>query len=143
MFSRFITGSDDAIRALMRADSITGLHVIEGFPPFICDSCEFAKTTCKPICKERTAKQAEAFRDEIHTDVWGPSPTLSLGGRRYYVLRPANLSQSGRRYNATHASNVFVPIAAVSLQAISLLVIFSSKAPSDDSLPPTHHSIMA
>jgi transposase InsO family protein len=28
---------------------------------------------------------AEAFGDEIHTDLWGPSPTLSLGGRKYYV----------------------------------------------------------
>ena len=73
--------SVDSIRALMRAGSITGLHVIDNFPPFICDSCEYAKTTHKPIHKEHTAKQAQAFGDKIHTDVWGPSPTLSLGGR--------------------------------------------------------------
>jgi hypothetical protein len=77
--------SVDAIRALIRAGSITGVHVIDDFPPFICDSCEYAKTTRKQIRKERTAQQAQAFGEEIHTDVWGPSPTLSLGGRRYYV----------------------------------------------------------
>ena len=26
-----------------------------------------------------------AFGDEVHTDIWGPSPTYSLGSRRYYV----------------------------------------------------------
>ena len=33
----------------------------------------------------READQAQNFGDEIHTDLWGPSPTTSLGGRRYYV----------------------------------------------------------
>ncbi len=41
--------------------------------------------TWKPIHKEREAPQAQAFGDEIYTDVWGPSPTFSLGGRCYYV----------------------------------------------------------
>src|SRR5258707_8039374 len=53
--------------------------------PFTCDSCEYAKTTRKSIRKERTEALAQNFGEEIHTDVWGPSPTLSLGGRKYYV----------------------------------------------------------
>ena len=77
--------SVDSIRALLRAGSITGVHVIDDYPPFICDSCEYAKTTRKSIRKEHTGKPAQAFGEEVHTDVWGPSPTLSLGGRRYYV----------------------------------------------------------
>jgi transposase InsO family protein len=75
----------DAIRALVRAGSITGVHLINDFPPFICNSCEYAKTTQKPICKERTVPRVQSFGDEVHTDVWGPSSTHSLGGRRYYV----------------------------------------------------------
>ena len=77
--------SVDAIRTLIRAGSITGVQVIDDFPPFICDSCEYAKTTRKPIRKERAEPPAQSFGDEVHTDVWGPSPTHSLGGRRYYV----------------------------------------------------------
>jgi hypothetical protein len=37
--------SVDAIRALVCAGSITGVHVIDDFPPFTCNSCEYAKTT--------------------------------------------------------------------------------------------------
>jgi hypothetical protein len=75
----------NAIRSLIRAGAITGLQLIDDFPPFTCDSCEYAKLTRKPIRKEREAPQATCFGDEVHTDVWGPSPTFSLGGRRYYV----------------------------------------------------------
>ena len=77
--------SVNAICALIRAGSITGIQLIDDFPPFICDSCEYAKTTQKAIHKERKAPQAQAFGNEVHTDVWGPSPNLSLGGRKYYV----------------------------------------------------------
>jgi len=72
-------------RSLIRAGAITGFQLINDFPPFTCDSCEYAKMTWKPIHKEREAPQAQAFGDEIYTDVWGPSPTFSLGGRCYYV----------------------------------------------------------
>ena len=77
--------SANSIRSLLRANAVTGVHVIDSFPPFVCDSCEHAKTTRKVIQKERQTPLARAFGDEVHTDVWGPSPTYSLGGRRYYV----------------------------------------------------------
>jgi len=51
----------------------------------LCDLCEHVKTTCKPICKERKALLADAFGVEVHTDLWGPLPTQSLGGRKYYI----------------------------------------------------------
>jgi Pol polyprotein len=44
--------SVDAIHALIHAGSISGLQLIDDFPPFICDSYEYAKTTCKLIHKE-------------------------------------------------------------------------------------------
>jgi len=25
------------------------------------------------------------FGDEVHTEVWGPAPVSSLGGRKYYI----------------------------------------------------------
>jgi Pol polyprotein len=77
--------SVNAICALIHAGFISGLQLIDNFPPFICDSCKYAKTTCKSIHKEQSELQAQGFRDEVHTDVWGPSLTHSLSGRCYYV----------------------------------------------------------
>ena len=75
----------NAIRSLIRNHAIEGIQLIDDGTPIICDSCEYAKMTRKIIFKERTAPPAKRFGDEVHSDLWGPSPTTSLGGRRYYI----------------------------------------------------------
>jgi len=64
---------------------ITGIHAINDGSPIICNSYKYTKLTCKPIKGERTAPPANRFGEEIHSNVWGPSPTASLGGHCYYV----------------------------------------------------------
>src|ERR1700742_4070392 len=49
-----------------------------------CESCAYAKLARKPIKKERQDPPAENFGNEIHSDLWGPSPTETLGHRKYY-----------------------------------------------------------
>ena len=39
-----------------------------------CNSCEHAKATRKPIGKEGDPPCRENLGDEVHTDLWGPSP---------------------------------------------------------------------
>ncbi len=81
--------------------SITGFQVIDDFPPFIYDSCEYAKDTCKPIRKVRAAPQAQAFGEEVHIDVWSHlPPTLSLGRRRYYIIFTDKYPLRGSKYFA-------------------------------------------
>ena len=77
--------SVSAIRNLIRNDIVAGLQLLDDTSPFFCESCEYAKTTRKAINKERQAATASAFGDEIHSDLWGPSPTLTIGGRKYYA----------------------------------------------------------
>src|SRR5258708_15941173 len=77
--------SADAIRTLTRTNAVTGLQLIDPQSTFTCDSCEHAKATCKVICKVSTTSPAQAFGDEVHSDVWGPAPVSSLGGHKYYV----------------------------------------------------------
>jgi transposase InsO family protein len=77
--------SADSIRLLTRANAVTGLQPIDFSTPFSCDSCEHAKTTRKIIRKHTTTPRAEAFGDEVHTDVWGPAPISTIGGRKYYI----------------------------------------------------------
>ncbi len=75
----------DTIQSLVRNNAVTGLHIIDDGSPFFCESCEYAKATRKTIRKERMTPLASAFGEEIHTDLWSPSPLLSLGKRKYYV----------------------------------------------------------
>src|SRR6266850_5910881 len=50
-----------------------------------CESCVYAKATRKPIAKVREGKCAKNFGDKIHTDLWGPAPVETKGGRKYYI----------------------------------------------------------
>jgi hypothetical protein len=77
--------SSNTIHSLMCSRAVTSIALSDDSSPSICDSCKYAKNTCKPIVKEHSAPQATSFREEVHTDVWGPSPTQSLGGKKYYV----------------------------------------------------------
>ncbi|OJA13049.1 hypothetical protein AZE42_11790, partial [Rhizopogon vesiculosus] len=45
----------------------------------------YAKVTRKPIAKECEGERAKDFAGEVHTDLWGPTPVTTLGGRHYYV----------------------------------------------------------
>jgi transposase InsO family protein len=77
--------SYEAARTLIRQKMITGVDLDEVDPLGPCESCEYAKTTRKPIQKTRTEPRAKSYGDEVHSDLWGPSPVRSIGGRRYYV----------------------------------------------------------
>jgi hypothetical protein len=77
--------SADSICSLFRHHLIDGIDLVDDGSTLLCNSCEYAKFTHKPIQKEHTAPLADAFGAEIHSDLWGPSPVPSLGGRKYYV----------------------------------------------------------
>ena len=86
----------DSIRSIIRNNMVTGIQLIDDKPSFFCESCEHAKATCKPINKEHQSNLAEAFGDEIHSDLWGPSQTATIGGRRYYVTFTDDFSRYTR-----------------------------------------------
>jgi len=75
----------DAIRKFVRRGAIEGIQLVDDRTPLICDACDQAKATRKEIRKESEAPLADKFGTEVYTDLWGPSPVPSLGGRRYYV----------------------------------------------------------
>jgi len=45
----------------------------------------YAKATRKPVAKEREGDRAKDFAAEVHSDLWGPAPVATKGGKRYYV----------------------------------------------------------
>jgi len=77
--------SPRGIRALMNANSVTGLQLINNLTPFSCDACDYTKMTWKAIKKKHQTPIATHFGAEVHSDVWGPSIVNSLGNRHYYI----------------------------------------------------------
>jgi Pol polyprotein, beta-barrel domain/GAG-pre-integrase domain len=77
--------SINTICSLIKNNAIQGIKLTDDLDEFTCDSCEYGKATRKVIRKEQVAPLASSFGDEIHSDVWGPSPTNSLGGHSYYA----------------------------------------------------------
>lgn len=49
-----------------------------------CLSCQLAKQTALPF-NNSTSVSTAPF-DLIHSDIWGPSPTVTMGGSKYFVI---------------------------------------------------------
>ena len=73
-------------RRLAEQGLVSGLKVdTSKDEPTFCESCIYGKATRKPIAKEREGPRAESIGDIVFSDVWGPAPVATLGGKRYYV----------------------------------------------------------
>jgi hypothetical protein len=77
--------SPNSIHSLIHNGAVTGVTLSNDSAPSICDSYGYVKNMHKVIAKEHSAPQATSFGEEVHTDVWGPLPTQSLGGKKYYM----------------------------------------------------------
>ena len=58
-----------------------------------CEACIIACATCLPMRKPHISTPAKNFRDEVHTDVWGPSKSSTKGGRRYFITFTDNATR--------------------------------------------------
>jgi len=99
--------SPDTIRALAHEESITGLHLLESSLPVVCDSCIYRKMMHKASPKTRIGPCSNKFGGEVHTDVYGPSPTKSLGGKTYYLSFTDDKTRYTQLYLLTHKSGAF------------------------------------
>ena len=61
------------------------LYLTDSVKPFFCESCVYAKSGHKPIVKVMEGDRSMEFGGEIHTDLWGPAPVESKGGKHYYI----------------------------------------------------------
>ena len=79
--------SPETVRKLVKERMITGVR-LEYTPygrTFFCTSCVYVKATQKPVPKMREGVRADVFSGEVHSDVWGPAPVESKGGKQYYL----------------------------------------------------------
>ena len=75
----------ETVKRMVRNGVIEGLEADLTVMIQPCASCEYGKATRKPIKKTREQPRALKFGDEIHSDVWGPSPVQTPGHKEYYV----------------------------------------------------------
>ena len=72
----------------------------------LCESCVMGKQ--KRVSFTKTPREPKKVRLEmVHTDVWVPSPVISLGGSRFYVTFIDDLSKKVWVYFLKHKSDVF------------------------------------
>jgi hypothetical protein len=62
---------------------VLGLPKFSGRKAQICEACQLGKQHQLPFPDERN--QSHNKLDLIHSDVWGPTQNVSLGGSRYFV----------------------------------------------------------
>ncbi|PPQ83602.1 hypothetical protein CVT26_001384 [Gymnopilus dilepis] len=88
---------------------VTGVR-LESTPsgePFFCESCVYAKATRKSVPKQREGERAKEFGGEVHSDVWGPSPVESKGGKRYYITFTDDCTRLTHIYLLAQKSEAF------------------------------------
>lgn len=84
-------------RKLVESGAVIGVELDPSSQEADCDACIFARATRLPIPKVRISPPAQNFGDEVHTDVWGPSPIASRQGRRYFIT----FTDDATRYTVT------------------------------------------
>jgi hypothetical protein len=72
--------------------------------PFDCMSCQLGKQPALPFNNSESI--ASATFDLLHSDVWGPSPVLTVGGSRYFVIFVDDFSHYTRIYLMKNRSEV-------------------------------------
>src|SRR5882672_5331004 len=72
-----------------------------------CDTCTYTKMTCTSVPVTRDNPRSKAYGDEIHSDVWGPSPVKTLGRKSYYVTFMDDHSCETYLDLLSHKSGVF------------------------------------
>ena len=78
--------SPSITKRLVTQGFMTGVHLVStSDTEFFCKSCVYTKATRKSIPKTCKGEHAKKFGEEVHSDLWGPAPIETKGGRRYYI----------------------------------------------------------
>ncbi|KAE8692022.1 hypothetical protein F3Y22_tig00110863pilonHSYRG00024 [Hibiscus syriacus] len=81
------------------------LHGVKSCKLDFCKYCVLGKQT--KVCFKTAKHTTQGILDYVHSDVWGPSTTSSLGGSRYYVTFIDDFSRKVWVYFLKQKSEVF------------------------------------
>ncbi|OAX30968.1 hypothetical protein K503DRAFT_666175, partial [Rhizopogon vinicolor AM-OR11-026] len=72
------------LQHLNREDLVDGMTIDENSLMPQCEACIQAKQACDPF-PSATENHSKMLGELTHSDVWGPAPTESVGGSRYFI----------------------------------------------------------
>jgi hypothetical protein len=100
--------ASEAAKALVKKGLVEGFKLDRSSKmPGVCSSCEYGKAHRKTVKKERKAPRAEKIGDEVHCDIWGPFPVLTIGGREYFSTHTDGSSRYLKLYLQKLKSETF------------------------------------
>ena len=98
----------DSIRQMIQDGTVTSITLDEAHKLMgTCDSCEYAKLMRKPIGKLHDPLRQSNLGDEIHIDLWGPSPVQTGRHSRYYASFTDNYTWYTQLYLQKAKSDTF------------------------------------
>ncbi len=84
--------------ALVEKNLVTGIKLDPDSQEAQCNACIFVHTTRKPVLKMHVSPQVQRFGEEVHMDVWGPSPVTSKCRCCYFIT----FTDDATRYTVTY-----------------------------------------
>jgi hypothetical protein len=83
----------EAAKVLIKKGLVKGFKLdTSGEMPKLCNACEYGKAHRESVTKECEVPKAAKIGDQVHLDIWGPSPVQTMGGREYYSTYTDNHS---------------------------------------------------
>lgn len=98
--------SPASIERLVRDGRVDGIQLSDSMI-LPCDACAQAKIMRAPIPKARDSAREKTLGARIHTDVWGPAQTETIGKRRYYTSFTDNATRWTELYLLRQKSETF------------------------------------
>jgi hypothetical protein len=94
-----------SLRIVRQVVSKNNLAVLQSSPGSVCHACQLGKSHRLPFCLSPSVSTSPL--ELIFSDVWGPSPFLSVNGNKYYVCFVDDFSKFTWLYPITAKSDVF------------------------------------
>jgi len=74
---------------------------------YFCESYVYVKAIRKPIPKAWEGEHVIKFGNEVYSDLWGPAPVETKGGRKYYITFTDDMSRLTHLYLLCLKSEAF------------------------------------
>ena len=97
----------DDLRRMVKEGMVNGIELDLDSKPEFCTACIQAKAARKPFAKKSTTERKICYGEKVVSDLWGPSPVRSLGGKDYLVCFQDQFTHEEKIYFLTKKSNNF------------------------------------